>query len=260
MNLDLAGYDLAPELLQRVPPYLDVLVRNRPDHTAVRLMVAPAVEDMYGNPTGSGISGVPANRRILPDLLPGRSTATKRMWPIAQIAAQEKTKDFARIMLSLEDLDPPIPAGEQVYLAVQQVRPTGPAVTAATTPILGPILVVPSPRTLGEVRPSVLVQCLAPGNTKGKAGASPASVLDPSQAASPPPLVLAMWQQLHAVTLRNMGPDPLLFTFGWGDPYVELAAGSDVDVRTSIKYIFLAGSGSKSVKVAVQGWGFRFGS
>ena len=260
MTLDLAGYDLAPELLQRLPPYLDILVRNRPDHVAVRLMVAQSVEDLYGNPAGSGISGAPTNRRVLPDMMPGRRTATRSTWHVAQFAAQEQTKDFSRILLGLEDLDPPIPSGEQVYLAVQQVRPTGPALTAATTPILGPILAVPSVRTLAEARPSLLVQCLAPGNTRGKAGASPASTLDLPQAAAPPPLVLAAWQQQQAVTIRNFGPDPLLYTFGWGDPYVEVSAGDHVELRTSVKYVILAGAGAKAVKVAVQGWGFHYHS
>lgn len=256
--LDLAGYDLGPELLQRGPNFLDVLVRNRPDHQAVRLLVAGVVEDMYGSPPSSGVSGVAANRRVLPDVYPGRGYATRNQMPRAQFAMQEQTRDFARYLFNPEELDPMIPAGEQLYLAVQQVRPSGPAVSAAGTPILGPILVVPSPMALAQMRPAVLVECLAPGGTKGKAGSSPASSLDPSQATAAPPLVLASWQQLHGVILRNLGTDALLYSFAWGDPYVEVIAGGEVTITTSVKYIILAGAGSKAVKVAIQGLGFRF--
>lgn len=258
MSLDLAGYDLVPELLQRAPRYLDILVRNRPDHSAVRLAVAASVEDLYGNATGSGVPGVPANRRWLPEMLPGRRTATSSAWPVANVLAQEPTQKYSRIFLGLQDLDPPILDGEQVYLAVQQVRSAGPAVTAAATPILGPILVVPSPSTLSLVNPTVTIQCQAPGNTKGKAGSSPSSVLDPSQASAPPPLVLAFWLQQYGVTIRNLGPDPLLYAFGWGDPYVELGPNDVADVASTVKFVFLAGSGSKAVKVALVSSGFKY--
>lgn len=258
MNLNLAGYDLAPELLGRAQDSLDVLVRNRPDHVAVRLVVTDAVEDLYGNPPGSGVNGVVANQRVLPDVFPGRGYATATVAPRARLAMQELTRDHARFMFDPQDLSPPLLRSEQLYLAAQQVRRTGPATTDAKTPLLGPILVVPSPMTLAAIRPPVLLECNAPGGTKGEAGVSPAATLDPSQATAAPPLVLAMWQQLFAVTLRCLGPDTLLYSLGWGDPYIEVAVGDSVDLRTSIKYLLLAGAGSKPVKVAVQGWGFHF--
>lgn len=258
MNLNLAGYDLAPELLGRAADHLDVLVRNRPDHVSVRLLVAGAVEDLYGNPAGSGIAGTPANQRVLPDVFPGRGYATRSVAARAQVAMQELTRDHARFMLDPQDLSPPLLRSEQLYLAAQQVRATGPALTDAKTPVLGPILVVPSPTTLAAIKPPVMLECLVPGGTKGKAGASPASALDPSQATAAPPLALAMWQQLFAVTLRCLGPETLLYSLGWGDPYVEVAVGDSVDLRTSIKYLLLAGAASKAVKVAIQGWGFHF--
>lgn len=57
--IELGGYDLAPEILNRTLTSTDLLVPNQDSHKAVKLWVAPRLEDMYGAPKKSGITGDP---------------------------------------------------------------------------------------------------------------------------------------------------------------------------------------------------------
>jgi len=256
----LGGYNLAPEILFRWPRGMDILVPNRADHVAVRLWASARLEDMYGAPKKSGITGDPTQRRLVGQCRTGDVFFTSSLRERAQVITDRTTR-HARFMVSIGDLDPPLLEDEVCYLAVQQVMLDGREVevgpTGSTSPLLGFTLIAPPDSVYGMDAQNIHFQGIAPMGTGAKLGVPLSATTDFSGKNSPPPLLIALPHQCSGITLRT-DVDGLGYSFDWGMPVVGVPAGSPLEITSSVKYLLLAALGAKVVPFAADTVSFLF--
>lgn len=254
------GYDLTPEIIFRWRSGIDILVPNRPDHVAVRLWAASRLEDMYGAPKKSGITGDPTQRRLVGQCRSGDVIFTASHRERAQVITDRTTR-HARFVVALGDLDPPLLDDEVCYLAAQQVgldgRPVEVGPLGSTTPLFGFILLVPPDSVYGMDAPNFHFQGIAPTGTGAKLGVPFSSTTDLSQRNSPPPLLLALPHQCSGIVLRT-DVDGLCYSFDWGMPVVPVTAGTPLEVTSSVKYLLLASLGAKAATFSADTVSFLF--
>lgn len=147
----------------------------------------------------------------------------------------------------------PLPSDNKVlYLAVQpRKQTTGLMVVQGAnntgSPIMGPILIVPSSSFWVLQQPAIVFAGDAPSNTGCVFGEPP--VFDPDMQ-TPPPLQFVFPRPASGFTLRNIDTNNrnLLFSFGLGMPMTRLAPGEsshiDEEVKTQLKTLVLAREGN----------------
>lgn len=254
----LGGYTLTAQKLYRWSGGVDVIVSNRAtEHVAVQLWAASTLEDMYGAPKGSGITGDPKKRRLV-----GRCRS-KDWWVSRSMQSRrsivtDRTDWHARFTFSLADLDPPMLDDEVCYLAVQQVGldgiPMEVGTGAAKGPLLGYTLVMPPVSFEGLLAPNIHLRGLAPTGTGAQAGIPFSATTDFSQLKTPMPLSIALTDQT-LVILRAFG-EGLLYSFDWGMPTMPIDPGVPLNPSTSAKYVLVASSGAKPVEFAIDSGSF----
>lgn len=256
----IGGYNLAPEIAYRWHSGMDVLVQNRPDHVAVRLWAASRLEDLYGAPKKSGVTGDPTQRRLVGQCRAGDAFFTPSLRERERVLTDRTTR-HARFTLALRDLDPPMLEDEVCYLAAQQVLPDGRAVeagpTGSTTPLLGFILIVPPDSVYGQDAPNINFQGVAPMATGAKLGVPFSATTDFSQKNSPPPLLIALPHQCSGIVLRT-DVDGLAYSFDWGMPVTAVTTGVPVEISSSVKYVLLASLGAKNAPFSVDTISFLY--
>lgn len=250
----LGGYTLTPQKLYRWGGGVEVIVPNRPqEHLAVQLWAAPTLEDLYGSPKGSGITGDPKKRRLVGRCRAGDWWVSRSLMSRRSIVT-DRTDRHAKFTFSLADLDPPMMDDEVCYLAAQQIRLDGTPVEigsgATALPLLGFGLVMPPPSYEGYVAPNLHLRGLAPTGTGAKAGVPFSSTTDFSQLTSPPPLMIALPDQCM-IALRVFA-EGLLYSFDWGMPAIPIDPGNPFTPSVGVKYMLVASTGAKPVEFAID--------
>lgn len=116
------------------------------------------------------------------------------------------------------------------YLALQEVTSSA-RVRSNGDPILGPILIVPSPSFFGTRTPTLSLSMTAPANMAGAAGVTPySSVLDNTTCA---PLAIYLPAAVAIVNIRNSASAALLYSTGWGNPYSSLPVSVQTDFQAA---------------------------
>ena len=251
-------YVLTPGVLEKKPGFLDLQVRNYKDIAAYRLWMGNVLNDMYGNPNGSGVAGDETGRQMLFQVQKGAWHRSPSI--IARrLSYDEVIRGITRLLFDYGDYRVPPLAGKPQPLPVegvtllarvQQVRhTTGPLIVKGAInkndPIMGPILVIPGSPWWSGNNPTINLQGIAPAGTNGVAGTAPIITLDPDQQLGAPPMAIRLPRGTSSLRIRNLdgGGVGLLFSFGWGMPYQTLPAGETLDSFGGITDIVLAGDG-----------------
>lgn len=250
-------YATSVGLLERAKNLADLQIMNRPQVHAYRLWGSKTLDDAYGAPDDSKVSGAgPAAFCETP------SGSTFRSPSIVQRKLglrEENRRGMTRFILDMDDyvgdLSTGVSSDEEVLFVRVQESPlttgvfnvVGAGLVNAGDPILGPIYVMPSaPFFTMNVR-TIPLQGTAPANTGCLPGKVPLIGLD-GQTPNPMHIVLPRFTQ--SVRIVNRGGAVLLVSYGLGETMYSMAPAEDATFIGGVSQLVFASADNTGVAAA----------
>lgn len=222
-----------PGIVQRSPNFVDLQVHDRAEVAITRLWGSPTLNDAYGSPATSGLTG--SGGTIFAEAQKGTSFVSRTLQRTQLV--EESRRGMTRYYFNPDDFVVPVvppaslmPPDDAILFARLQeyhysfggwLQVPASATLNKGDPILGPIRVIPTAEFWAERTPALTLAGLAPASTLSVVG-SPAPFDETLQV--PPPMVITLPRPAKTVTISNKevaGVD-LLFAAGFGSSMVLL--------------------------------------
>lgn len=250
-------------LIQRSPHYVEMFRRDALPTEGYIVHGGDTVNNVYGNPAGSGVGGAGAEQMFGPVMRGSHfRSPTLRRKKLGFYAGNRKGQ--THLVFDIDDYLGPginLPMDEAwLFLRVQEIRAGAALVIAGPTPLLGPIYCVPPATLFGQDKPTFTLNGTAPGGTNLALGAIPDFNEDLTDA-SPRPMHLVFSSPLTAVSITNTSLNNLYLCYGPEQQVQVIAAGQETALFAGRTKEIIVGSnnaaGSSFRLNAVMGLGQR---
>lgn len=234
-SMSFSSFGVRLGILHRSDHFCDLVVRDRPGTTAYKLYGARTLNDAYGNLFDSNVSG--SGPVLMMTAQAGRINQSQAIIKNGKGCVDENRKGLTTFQYDITDfvnpLASPPPFGtdeETVYVRLQEYRLTagwlavpGTATHNANTPMLGPILLVPSALNYNSGRSFMSTMTgTAPSNTGSVAG-SPPNFDETMQAPLPMHIVFSRpVDNLKIINNSDNEDTELLVSFGVGAQMIAI--------------------------------------
>jgi len=242
-------------IMHRSKNIIDLIIRDRPGVKAYRLWLSRSIDDVYGNPTGSNVSGDELSRHMIVEVKAGTVYISKKLSHLGGVW-DTRNKGQTRVIFSYADFwtaaDPhkSIPSDDDYgYLRIQPIlNSTNAALTVVGAidtgdPILGSVLVIPNTTFFSTQSPILALSGKAPCGQAFAANEVPQQKQNPDLQ-NGAPLCIVFPRPTSTMVITNTGTKEMLYSLGWGQPMSVLASGYNVQVQAgTVKEVIVASSG-----------------
>lgn len=228
-------FDARIGVLQRSPHFVDLIIRNRPGTSQFRLWGARTLNNAYGNLDDSGVGGT--GPTLMMTATSGQRVLSPSVIHRRAGLVEESRKGHTSFQFDITDFLTPVvppPFGtdeEPLFVRVQEYRVAVPGWLSVPllaphnpgTPIMGPILVVPSASQTKSF--PVLLSGIAPSET-GCMEMYPPNFDETLQI--PVPMHVVLPRPVNNLVIRNDADDEdtwLLVSFGIGQHMIAIPGG-----------------------------------
>lgn len=213
------------EIVERTTRLIDIKLPKDPRVPQYRLWGAHTLDDAYGAPTGSAVTGAGAVQIL--EVMRGEYIRTPGLVKRGAGLVEESFRNMTRVKFDIEEFsDPGLPQDDEfLFLRVQEYNLAqgdfGTVQGAIDTgnPILGPIKVIPSAAYFGNPTAAITIAGTAPTNTGCVFGSIPV-FHDDWQA--PNPMQISLPLRTTAFQIQVFSATAILVSFGMGMPMTRI--------------------------------------
>ena len=248
----------AAEIVERSTRLIDLKLPQDPRVPQYRLWGAQTLDDAYGAPTASGVTGTGPSQIL--EAMRGDNIRSAGLVKRGVGLVDESTRRMTRVKFDIEDFSSVPGSGlpqddEFLFLRVQEYnlaqQDYGTVLGAIDhgDPVLGPITVIPNTMFWGMATASITVQGNAPTNTGCTFGRLPVFHDDMQL---PNPMHIVLPRRTTYLQLQVTGSTYLLVSFGRGMPMSRVSKdeGLIYQVAAGIKEILVASADNTGVGAA----------